>query len=78
VLVVDPHAEQVLAVESDDGQRPGAATALDALANARRKRRKPAAQPRSDRLRGLNAVKLAYHQSTQALGDHPSTEEDSP
>jgi hypothetical protein len=78
VLVVDPHAAQVLAVESEHGQPLGAATLLDALANTHRRRRKPAAQPPSDRLRGLNAVELAYRQHTQALGigERPSTEED--
>jgi putative transposase len=79
VLVVDPHGEQALAVESEDGQPLGAVAPLDALANAHRKRRQPAADPVSDALRprGLNAVELAYRQYTQALGDNPSTEEDS-
>jgi len=40
-LVVDPHAQQVLGVEDDDGQPLGAATPLDAIANIGRRRRKP-------------------------------------
>ena len=80
VLVVDPHAEQALAVESKDGQPLGAVTPLDALANAYRKRRQPPAAERSaaSQAVGLNAVELAYRQYTQALGDTPSSEEDSP
>jgi putative transposase len=78
VVLVDPHADQTLAVESEGGQPLGAVTALDAFANAHRKRRQP--QPVSDTLRpcGLNAVELAYRQHIQALGDNPSTEEDRP
>lgn len=60
-LVVDPHAGRVLSVEDDDGQRLGAVTPLDALANVQRRRRKP--QPSSMSSPpdgGDNAVELAY------------------
>jgi transposase InsO family protein len=40
-LVVDPHAKTVVGVENDEGQSLGAATPLDAIANAHRRRRKP-------------------------------------
>jgi transposase InsO family protein len=61
-LVVDPHAQQVLGVEDDDGQSLGAATPLDAIANVQRRRRKPrpptlSSPPRSG---DDNAVELAY------------------
>lgn len=63
-LVVDPHAQQVLGVEDDDGRPPGAATPLDALANVQRKRRKPQPPTADSTLRGGedNAVELAYRQ----------------
>jgi transposase InsO family protein len=62
VLVVDPHARQVLGVEDDNGQPLGAATPLDALANVQRKRRKPQASEASSGggTGADNAVELAY------------------
>ena len=64
-LVVDPHAGTVVGVEDDQGNRLGAATPLDALANSRRVRRKPEAVPvqgkASGSTTGLNLVELAYH-----------------
>jgi transposase InsO family protein len=62
-LVVDPHTEQVRGVENDNGQCLGAATPLDAVANAHRARRKPtplAAEPHAPT--GLNAVEQAYRE----------------
>jgi putative transposase len=40
-LVVDPHTETVVGVEDAEGKSLGAATPLDATANARRRRRRP-------------------------------------
>lgn len=40
-LVVDPHAEQVVAVEDEEGASLGAATPLDRQANVQRRRRQP-------------------------------------
>jgi len=65
-LVVDPHAQQVLGVEDDDGQSLGAAMPLDAIANVRRKRRKPqlSEAPSASGSGDNNAVELAlrhYH-----------------
>ncbi len=40
-LVVDPHTETVIGVEDEQGESIGAATPLDALANATRQRRQP-------------------------------------
>ena len=40
-LVVDPHAQRVIGVQSDDGRWLGEATPLDAIGNSRRARRKP-------------------------------------
>lgn len=40
-LVVDPHAQRVIGVESEDGRWLGQATPLDAIGNSHRARRKP-------------------------------------
>ncbi len=64
VLVVDPHSQQVIGVEDDQGKSLGAATALDAVANVDRKRRKPQSietsfgQPADPD----NEVEIAYRQ----------------
>jgi len=64
MLVVDPHTQQVLGVEDDDGQSLGAATPLDAVANVRRKRRKPqpCEAPSASGSGDDNAVELAHRQ----------------
>lgn len=64
-LVVDPHTEQVMGVEDDDGNSLGAATPLDALANCHRRRRKPEAVTPSTTTtpkKGPNLVELAFEQ----------------
>lgn len=68
-LVVDPQAETVVGVEDDAGQSVGAATPLDPIANARRRRRRPApddavslAGPLVPDGSSPNAVELAYRQ----------------
>jgi hypothetical protein len=62
-LVVDPHTEQVRGVENDNGQSLGAATPLDAVANAHRARRKPTPTvPAPHAPTGLNAVEQAYRE----------------
>jgi transposase InsO family protein len=62
-LVVDPHAARVVGVEDEAGASLGLATALDALANIKRVRRKPepaaaAVTPRD----GPNLVEIAHRQ----------------
>jgi putative transposase len=62
-LVVDPHRGVVLGVEDKNGQALGAATPLDALANAHRTRRKsPPSTPQPKPHDGPNLVELAYQQ----------------
>lgn len=61
-LVVDPHAQRVLGVENDAGESIGAATVLDEIANAQRRRRKPepaSAQAADAARAGPNLVELA-------------------
>jgi hypothetical protein len=67
VLVVDPHREAVIAVESTEGQPLGGVVVLDEKANAYRKRHRPqpvdtAQAPPS----GPNAVELALEQQETA------------
>ena len=65
-LVVDPHVQQVVGVEDEDGNRLGAATPLDALANCHRRRRQPEAANTSTTnttpaaVVGPNLVELAF------------------
>ena len=69
-LVVDPHRAVVLGVEDKDGQALGAATPLDALANAHRVRcqsPQPATEPAPRS--GPNLIELAYQQHYR-LEDH--------
>jgi hypothetical protein len=62
-LVVDPHAQRVVGVEDEAGKSLGLATALDAIANIKRVRRKP--EPASSTLaerKGPNLVEIAHAQ----------------
>jgi hypothetical protein len=77
-LVVDPHAETVIGVEDEDGQALGAATPLDPIANAHRRRRRPdpddavaLAGPKVPGGSAPNLVELAYRQ----YHDQPEREE---
>ncbi len=73
-LVVDPHTEQVLGVEDANGQSLGAATPLDAMANAHRARRQPTPIPSEPHApTGLNAVEQAYR-AYHVLPEHTDEE----
>ena len=63
-LVVDPHAARVVGVEDEAGNSLGQATALDAIANITRVRRKPepAAAPAPGERSGPNLVEIAHAQ----------------
>lgn len=61
VLVVDPHAGTVVRVQNTAGDPLGAATALDALANSRRRRSKaPAVPTTAAPAPGPNLIELAH------------------
>ncbi len=63
MLVVDPHAGQVIGVEDAEGVSLGQATPLDALANLQRRRHKPEATPAIPVERtGPNLVEIARKQ----------------
>jgi transposase InsO family protein len=70
-LVVDPHAARVMGVEDEAGQSLGLATALDALANIRRVRRKsePSAAASLAPRDGPNLVEIA-HRQYHGVNDH--------
>lgn len=75
-LVVDPHRQKVLGVESQAGEPLGKATPLDLITNSRRKRRSAttvtadAGQPT-----GVNMVDLALERQRQRLrGERPDGE----
>lgn len=62
-LVVDPHAARVVGVEDQAGNSLGSATALDAIANIKRARRKPAPVGITTGTRsGPNLVEIAHAQ----------------
>jgi putative transposase len=66
-LIVDPHVQQVVGIEDEDGNSLGAATPLDALANCHRRRRKPEAAntttaTTAPAAAGPNLVELAFDQ----------------
>ena len=66
-LIVDPHLQQVVGVEDEDGNNLGAATPLDVLANCHRRRRRPEAANTSTTntmpaAAGPNLVELAFDQ----------------
>ena len=72
-LVVDPHAARVVGVEDEAGASLGLATALDALANIKRVRRKsepPTAASLAQR-DGPNLVEIA-HARYHGVNDHGS------
>ncbi len=69
-LVVDPHAGCVVGVEGEAGESLGSATALDAIANIKRVRRKP--EPLTTPISagsGPNLVELA-HAQYHGVKDH--------
>lgn len=64
-LIVDPHIQQVVGVEDEDGNSLGAVTPLDALANCHRRRHKPETAnpaPSTPAADGPNLVELAFQQ----------------
>jgi len=77
-LVVDPHREKVIGVESENGDSLGKAILLDPLANCHRKRRTPAPCETPTRGRtGANLVEMALERQTRSLcGDAPQLKEE--
>ena len=73
-LVVDPHAARVVGIEDEAGNSLGQATALDAIANITRKRRKPEPAAVLTQRSGPNLVEIAHTQYYGAAGvDHAAS-----
>lgn len=67
-LVVDPHRQKVIGVESENGDSLGKATLLDPLANCRRKRRSAVPDTTNTRSRtGDNLIEMALAHQTRSL-----------
>ena len=67
-LVVDPHRQKVLGVESQTGEPLGKATTLDLIANSRRKRRSAATEAvEVHNATGVNVVELALETQRRLL-----------
>lgn len=77
-LVVDPHREKVIGVESENGDSLGKAILLDPLTNCHRKRRTPTPCETPPRGRtGANLVEMALDRQTRSLcGDSPQLKEE--
>jgi hypothetical protein len=75
-LVVDPHRQKVLGVESQTGEPLGKAIPLDLIANSRRKRRSAATEAVEVRnTTGANMVELALETQRRRLcGEMPEGE----
>jgi transposase InsO family protein len=68
ILVVDPHKQKVIGVESESGDSLGKATLLDPLANCRRKRRSAVPSDSNTRVHtGTNMVEMALDRQTRSL-----------
>ena len=64
-LIVDPHTQTAIRVESEFGDDLGPATRLDVKRNLHRKRQRPHHAPANPIKQGENAVDLAHRQYQQ-------------
>lgn len=75
-LVIDPHAQSIMKVESQEGQYLGAAHPLDAEKNCHRERQRPTLKNNEPtETSGLNAVELAreeYEQVNRCISEDES------
>jgi transposase InsO family protein len=67
-LVVDPHKQTVMGVESETGETLGKATPLDTLANSHRKRRSAPHANVTTSHTGVNLVEVALKEQARTLG----------
>jgi transposase InsO family protein len=77
-LVVDPHAQRVVGVEDEAGVWLGEATPLDAIANIKRKRRKPDTITDIVVRNGPNLVEIAHAKYHGPTADHGPTNDNGP
>lgn len=67
-LVIDPHANKALRIESEFGDDLGAVTPLDKHANLNRKRQRPHSAPAPTQKQAENAVEMAYREYSHLCG----------
>ena len=67
-LVVDPHTETAISIESESGEDYGPVVLLDKHANLNRKRQRPNSLPKPTVKSALNSVELALKEQTQIYG----------
>ena len=78
LLVVDPHSQQAIWLEDDEGKIQGEVVPLDVIANSHRRRHKPDAQVAdSHQSQGPNLVEIAYQQYHAIDGDLSTSEKSS-
>jgi transposase InsO family protein len=77
-LVVDPHTEQVIGVEDEAGNAIGAATPVNLIANARRRRRKPGIATAQDPVTPTapSLVDIAVARHYRAIDPRPQSDAD--
>lgn len=73
-LVIDPHAQRALRIESMFGDDYGPVTPLDITANLNRKRQRPHHEPEASIKQAENAVEIAYREYSQLCGIPLSSE----
>ena len=77
-LVVDPHSQQAIWLEDDEGKIQGEVVPLDVIANSHRRRHKPDSQVAdSHQSQGPNLVEIAYQQYHAIDGDLTTSEKSS-
>ncbi|MEE8567601.1 MAG: DDE-type integrase/transposase/recombinase [Anaerolineales bacterium] len=77
-LVVDPHSQQAIWLEDDEGKIQGEVVPLDVIANSHRRRHKPDSQvANSHQSQGPNLVEIAYQQYHAIDGDLTTSEKSS-
>jgi len=74
VLVVDPHQEQALFVESGEGVRLGQVTPLDLIANRHRQRQPSTSMSAQENKLNLSLVELAHDKQSRQLSVSPLKE----
>lgn len=69
VLVIDPHANEAIHVESEAGHHLGVVTLLDAMTNINRNRQRPDVEKKSDgHTRKFDAVEIAFETYNSTCG----------
>lgn len=78
VLVIDPHIQKALYIESEPGVNLGPVTLLDAIANTQRRRQRPDVTPipKTQSQPEVNAIEMAYRDYKQTYQLNLNDKED--